>query len=293
MEIAAEKYNDARDKHSKLVSEKRVAAARLAKARRRLAKLENHLNTRANGMYRDGPLGFLDVLMGAKTFDQFARTWDVLKQLNADDAEFIAEMKVVRAEAKDAHKELVSKEKAAGKQLAVMRDNKSYVSSQLAERKRKLAGIEAEVAQLQAQEAAAALAAAQSSSSYSSGSDNFPTPSIPAHGDVVTYAKSRIGCPYSWGGSGPGRFDCSGLAMWCYKRVGISLPHSSAAQFGCGQRVSRKDLQPGDLVFFGSPVHHVGIYVGGGRMIHAPHTGARVRYASAFRSDYRGACRPR
>jgi cell wall-associated NlpC family hydrolase len=123
-------------------------------------------------------------------------------------------------------------------------------------------------------------------------SDNYATPSIPAHGGVVAYAKSRIGCPYVWAASGPSEFDCSGLAMWCYGKIGISLPHSSQEQYNSGPHVSRKDLEPGDLVFFGSPIHHVGIYVGGGEMIEAPYTGARVRYASAFRSDYAGACRP-
>lgn len=298
VDIADEKFVAARDKHDKLVVQKRAAAARLAKARKRLAKLEHHLDTRANDMYRNGPFGFLDVLIGAKTFDQFARTWDVLKQLNVDDANYIAQTKEARAEFTAAHTALASKEKAAAQQLKVMTNNKNYIESELASRKSKLAGIEAEVAQLQAQEARAELAraaaAARSQGHYGTpADDSYPTPSIPAHGDVVAYAESRIGCPYVWGGSGPRTFDCSGLAMWCYDKVGISLPHSSSEQRGCGQRVARKDLEPGDLVFFGSPVHHVGIYVGGGEMIEAPYTGARVRRASAFRSDYAGACRPR
>jgi cell wall-associated NlpC family hydrolase len=81
--------------------------------------------------------------------------------------------------------------------------------------------------------------------------------------------------------------------MWAYGHVGVSLPHSSAAQIGSGARVSRGNLQPGDLVFFGSPIHHVGMYVGGGSFIEAPHTGAVVRIASlSNRDDYAGACRP-
>lgn len=297
VEIATEKYNAAADKHAKLLSQKRSAAARLAKAQKRLKKLEKHLNTRADDMYRNGPLGFLDVLLGAKTFDQFARTWDILKQLNVDDANYIAQTKEARAEATAAHNELSAKEQAAARQQSVMASNQSYVESQLSRRKAEYQGLEAEVAQLQAQEAAAARAAARRASSSghygSSGGDSYPTPSIPAHGDVVDFARSRIGCRYVWAASGPNTFDCSGLTMWCYRKVGISLPHSSGAQISSGQRVSKKDLQPGDLVFFGSPIHHVGIYIGGGDMIHAPHSGARVRIDSAFRSDYAGACRPR
>jgi cell wall-associated NlpC family hydrolase len=295
--IAEENYMQASDKHDKLVVQTRQAAARLAKAQKRLAKLETHLDTRADDMYRNGPLGFLEVLLGSQTFDQFAATWDILKQLNVDDANYIAQTKAARAEADAAHADLSTKEQASAHQVAVMGSNRDYANNLLSQRKHELAGVEAEVAQLQAQEQAAALSAARATArSYghygTPASDNYPTPSIPAHGDVVAYAKSRIGCPYVWAASGPDAFDCSGLAMWCYGKVGISLPHSSAEQYDSGVHVSRKDLQPGDLVFFGSPIHHVGIYVGGGEMIEAPYTGARVRYASAFRDDYAGACRP-
>jgi peptidoglycan DL-endopeptidase CwlO len=268
------------------------------KAQNRLNQLETHLDTRAADMYRNGPLGFLDVLLGSKTFDQFARTWDILKQLSANDASFISQTKDAKAEYIAAHDQLAVKEKAAARQESIMAGNKRLIQGQLAERKQKLAGVEAQVAALQAQEAAAARArAAAAQASYSSGGGgdgggSYPAPAIPAHGNVVDYARSRLGCPYVWAASGPRSFDCSGLTMWCYRQIGISLPHSSREQIGSGPRVSRKDLEPGDLVFFGSPIHHVGLYVGGGEMIEAPYSGAHVRYASIDRSDYAGACRP-
>ena len=301
VEIADERYLQAADKHAKLLAEKRAAAVRVAKAQKRLRQLQTHLDTRANDMYRTGPLGFLDVLLGAKSFDQFARTWDVLKDLNASDADFIGQTKEARAEAIAAHNVLVSKEQAAAHQQSIMADNKNYVEGQLSERKTKLAGIEAQVKQLQAQEAAARLAEAaaaqaraarESASSGGGDGGNYPSPSIPAHGNAVDYARSRIGCPYRWAASGPSSFDCSGLMMWCYAKIGISLPHSSGEQINSGQRVSRGDLKPGDLVFFGSPIHHVGMYIGGGEMIEAPYTGASVRVSSMDRGDYAGACRP-
>ena len=80
--------------------------------------------------------------------------------------------------------------------------------------------------------------------------------------------------------------------MWAWGHAGVSLPHSSQAQYGSGQHVSRADIQPGDLVFFGSPIHHVGMYVGNGNMIDAPQTGDVVKIQSAFRGDYVGAVRP-
>jgi cell wall-associated NlpC family hydrolase len=108
---------------------------------------------------------------------------------------------------------------------------------------------------------------------------------------VVGYAKRFLGVPYQWGGSSPSGFDCSGLVRFVYAHFGISLPHSSYGDFDLGRNVSRGDLRPGDLVFFDG-VGHVGMYIGGGRFIEAPHTGARVQITSlAARSDYDGARR--
>ena len=90
---------------------------------------------------------------------------------------------------------------------------------------------------------------------------------------------SQLGTPYVWAGSAPGGFDCSGLVMWAYAQVGVSLPHSSYAQYGYGVPVSRDQLQAGDIVFFDG-LGHVGIYIGGGQFVHAPHTGDVVKISS-------------
>ncbi len=109
---------------------------------------------------------------------------------------------------------------------------------------------------------------------------------------AVSTAKAQLGKPYLWAGAGPDSFDCSGLTMFAWRAAGVSLPHSSAAQYSSLPHVSANALQPGDLLFFGSPIHHVGLYVGGGQMIEAAHTGTNVRYASISRSDFVGAARP-
>jgi cell wall-associated NlpC family hydrolase len=96
---------------------------------------------------------------------------------------------------------------------------------------------------------------------------------------VVGIASQYLGTPYVWGGASPSGFDCSGFVMYVYSQVGISLPHSSYAQYGYGSPVSMSQLQAGDLVFFDG-LGHVGIYVGGGTFIHAPHTGDVVKYSS-------------
>ena len=97
-------------------------------------------------------------------------------------------------------------------------------------------------------------------------------------------AESQIGVPYVWAGATPNvGFDCSGLTMWAWAKGGVGLPHSAQGQYDMSTHISASDLQPGDLVFYGTStgsIGHVGIYVGGGTMVHAPHTGATVTYQS-------------
>ena len=300
VDIATENYLDAQILHGQALVQTRRAAQRVAKAEKRIKQLQTHLRTRATGMYRSGPLGFVDVLFGSKSFEQFARTWDVLKQLNAEDAAAVVEMKAAREEATAAHAQLAAKERAAAKQVRIMSSNKASIVAQLGKRKNALAGLQTEIAALQAAEEARqavearawAASAQQSSSGGGGGGDSYPAPTRAPRGEVVSVARKYLGAPYVWGADGPNTFDCSGFTMFVYRQVGVSLPHSSRAQIGSGERVSRGDLQPGDLVFFGSPIHHVGMYVGGGMYIHAPHTGDVVKISPLSRGDYAGASRP-
>src|SRR6202023_1607424 len=95
-------------------------------------------------------------------------------------------------------------------------------------------------------------------------------------GAAVAAAESRQGAPYVWGAAGPNAFDCSGLVMWAWAQAGVSLPHFSGAQYAVTTHISMSQLQPGDLVFFGNPGDHVAMYVGGGMIIQAAHTGTTV-----------------
>lgn len=104
-------------------------------------------------------------------------------------------------------------------------------------------------------------------------------------------AMTKIGRPYVWGAAGPNSFDCSGLTMWAYKQVGINLPHYTGSQWTAGTHVPRDQLQPGDLVFFYPDLHHMGMYVGDGKMLHAPRTGDVVKIAPMAGRPYAGAVR--
>jgi cell wall-associated NlpC family hydrolase len=176
---------------------------------------------------------------------------------------------VARLESADARRERLAREAAARRaaQLAAAR-----------ERARALAAAEA-----------ARRAAVRASRGTPRATYNGP---VSGRASVaVAEAYRQLGKPYRWAAAGPDTFDCSGLTMWVWAKAGVSLPHSSRAQFNEGHHVSFADLQPGDLTFYGSPIHHVGIYVGNGNMINAPQTGDVVKVAPAYRSDYVGAVR--
>ncbi|WP_329220327.1 NlpC/P60 family protein [Streptomyces sp. NBC_01485] len=108
---------------------------------------------------------------------------------------------------------------------------------------------------------------------------------------AVSYAYTKLGSPYVWGATGPNAFDCSGLVLASYRSAGVSLPRTTYAQIGAGQRVSRSELLPGDLVFFYSGITHVGLYIGNGQMIHAPNPSAPVRVAPIDEMPFAGATR--
>jgi peptidoglycan DL-endopeptidase CwlO len=109
---------------------------------------------------------------------------------------------------------------------------------------------------------------------------------------ALAYAKAQLGEPYARSGAGPSSWDCSGLTMMAWGSVGVSLPHSSRQQFNRGQPVAKSDLQLGDLVFFYSDIHHVGLYAGSGQVIHAPRPGKSVEYIKMSYMPYAGARRP-
>ncbi|MEA2484385.1 MAG: peptidoglycan DL-endopeptidase CwlO, partial [Thermoleophilaceae bacterium] len=188
-----------------------------------------------------------------------------------------------------------SAEAAVGRQ-------KASIQRTLASEKDLLSHLQAEerarLAKLQEERAAAARRAAQAARASRHRQLSIPSvglyngPASGRAGAAVAEAYNKLGSPYEWGAEGPSRFDCSGLTMWAWARGGVSLPHSSQAQYDELPHVSQADIQPGDLTFYGSPIHHVGLYIGGGQMINAPHTGDVVRIADAFRSDYVGAARP-
>ncbi|WP_139981189.1 NlpC/P60 family protein [Nocardioides litoris] len=128
----------------------------------------------------------------------------------------------------------------------------------------------------------------------SRGSTRVPS-DVPASGRAaaaVEYAMAQVGDAYVFGAAGPSAFDCSGLTMMAWAQAGVGLPHSSSMQYGTGTRVAASDLQPGDLVFYYSPISHVGMYIGNGMIVHAANPSSGVRVAPLNSMPYVGAVRP-
>ncbi|HEY5433356.1 MAG TPA: NlpC/P60 family protein [Coriobacteriia bacterium] len=273
-EIATEDWNQAKIEYDGLHGKVVAITARLAANTAKTDILQTSLDVRADSMYRSGPLGLLDVLFGAASFEDFATTWDLLNEMNKQESEAVAELKVLRADALVAQADLKTAETASKKVYDVMADRRASILRDEATAKALLRGVEREIAALNAADRARRAADARAHGGGGGGTGwNWGNPAIAPRSGVVGIALRYLGHRYVWGASGPQTFDCSGFTMFVYAQVGVQLPHYSGAQINAGAHVSRDNLQPGDLVFFGSPIHHVGIYIGGGKMVHSPHTG--------------------
>lgn len=291
LEVVVERYNQANEALSRTSSAAAETKQRLARAERRLKVRQSALSRRVEGMYRTGDIGFFEVVLGTADYLDFIQRMGMLMRIGAQDARTVAEIKVTKKAIQRRRAELAVQLKERRAIAARVAADKGHIEGRLVERERMYGGIRDEIAALEREEAARRARVERQARSRISTQRKF-NPSGDPHTDVVQVAMAQLGKPYRYGASGPDAFDCSGLTMYCYGRVGISLPHHSGSQYGVGEKVGRSELQPGDLVFFGSPIHHVGIYVGSGQYIHAPHTGAVVRIDAMDRGDFAGGARP-
>lgn len=275
-EQATEKYNGAKEKQEKLQKEISTIQDNVARGQEDLNKLRDGLGSLATAQYRSGGIDpsvqlFLssnpdDYLDKASTLDQLSsQQVEALKKIQDKQRELAQE----RAEATDKLKDLASTRTELGKK-------KKEVQGKLAEAQKLLNTLTAKEK--------AALAADQARASRSASERVDLGNDVPASGRAAAAfaaAKSKLGSPYVYGASGPSSFDCSGLTSWAYAQAGVSIPRTSEAQAGAGMRIySQSALQVGDLVIFYGDAHHVGLYAGNGQVLHAPHTGAVVRYES-------------
>lgn len=277
--------NDIQTIMAKVANNKKDITAKqteIKNTKQEIAKQEAEIKTeeelygnRLRAMYMGGPTSYIEMIMGSKDFGDFISRITNCQTIIEYDTKLIGEFKAKEAKL-NASKEQLEKENQA--LLALQKENETKLSD-LKKQKADQAPLLAELkaletkysAQLATSTPAGLLALAQSSASNSRGSTGVSS------SDIINYASQFLGVPYVWGGTSPSGFDCSGLVQYVYGHFGISLPRVARDQQDVGLKVTRDQLQPGDLVFFGDPAHHVGIYVGNGMMLHAPHTGDVVR----------------
>jgi peptidoglycan DL-endopeptidase CwlO len=316
---AAEAWNLANIELDQIEADLALNGRHLVAARKSLGVAQNRIAQRLRDLYVHGDGdSTLEVILGARSLDDVLDRLEAISRVSSQDAEILRDVKQYRKEV-ETRRERLKEARASQEQVVAQRAaQQQAIESQLSERQRLLSSVKDEIARMQAEERrrqaaleaqararlAAAQAAAQQAQSAPSSALSSSTPgesviprALPPDGSraaqVVAIAMQYLGVPYRWGGSSPSEgFDCSGLVSYVYAQIGIYLPHHAASQYGYGVAVSRDDLQAGDLVFF-SGLGHMGMYIGGGQYIHAPHTGDVVKISSMDErwSSYVGARR--
>jgi peptidoglycan DL-endopeptidase CwlO len=300
LERARSQYDAATSQLAQTKQSLRENAYELKVAHHNLRASQRMIRQRLVSLYMSDPDSTIEVILGSKSLDDMITRIDSAKSVANLDARVLAEVTEFR-QSVTKHRKLLSAARAQEEHLVAVRAaTKASIESKISEQNRLLSSIQGQIAQLQAAEQARQLLVARQAqarllaarqaqqqqaastvvgvSAVAPQSDTIVAPPS-THGGVVGIAMSQLGTPYVWGGAAPGGFDCSGLVMWAYAQVGVSLPHSSYALYGMGVPVSKDELEPGDLVFFDG-LGHVGIYIGGGEFIHAPHTGDVVKISS-------------
>ncbi|MCQ4081578.1 NlpC/P60 family protein [Streptomyces sp. RB6PN25] len=272
-EQATEKFDAAQEQEAQLRGEIDALQGQVARSRQAVNRLLDGLAAVATAQYQQGGIDpMLVLLLSSNPSDYLERAAD----LDRIDSEQAAELHQLRA----AERALAQERAEAAAKLADL----ERVRAALAAHKR--------IVEQRLKEAERLLGALtdKEQAALGFGPDGRMTgigrlPDLPDLGPsssraaaAVAAAESAVGLPYAWGAAGPDAFDCSGLMYWAYEHAGVMLPRTSQGQLGAGQRVPLSQIRPGDLVIYRDNASHVGMYVGGGRVVHAPYPGARVRY---------------
>jgi cell wall-associated NlpC family hydrolase len=268
----------------------RLAATRAEADRAHAAALTamGDLNARATRAYQ-GVGSELEMLLGASSFAEFSDRLEFMGAIAQADTDLANRAATAQQQATWIAARLSEALAQQQELLASLQRKQSEIRRGIDQAKSLYESLNR-----QYHDALAAQAAASAASYSISPPPGGPPPALNANAQAaIDAAYSVIGVPYQFAGSSPeSGFDCSGLTMWAWAHAGVSLPHSSEMQYAVLPHVAQSDLQPGDLVFFYSPIHHVGLYVGGGRMIDAPYTGTVVQMRPVEWNVYVGAARP-
>jgi peptidoglycan DL-endopeptidase CwlO len=294
---ATEAYNAANWKLSLTRTALRQNKRMLGIAERNLTAANSLLAQQVLRLYKTGDPSAIELILGASNFDEMLRQLETMDRLSSQQRAILDDVHTFQT---DVARQRVKLSRTRHRQQLLVRERarqRDVIRTQLGERQRLLASVQAEVATLQRAEArrqealalqarARVAAMAQQRSVLAADEPSFGAIAVTPEGatalpssrysSVVGIAMQYLGVPYVWGGASPSGFDCSGLIMYTYAQIGVSLPHYTGAQYQLGSPVPIDQLQPGDLVFFDG-LGHAGIYIGANQFIHAPHTGDVVK----------------
>jgi cell wall-associated NlpC family hydrolase len=276
LEVIVEQYNGSREELRAIRAQQSTLSARLTPMAADLQRRETVIGGLAARTYQRTRSGPTVALITSDSPHEFVDGLLMLNRFAVEQQRAVAELHRARAEVRDTRSriaDLTARHRTHQERLTTQR-----------------AMVEGEIAALKQMRQVAY----GGGSRYAKVFDHPAPPSVPGPaGRVVAFAFGQLGKPYRWAAAGPDSYDCSGLTQAAWRTAGVHLPHNAAAQYGTTARVDRNRLRPGDLVFFYRPVTHVGIYIGGGDMIHAPEFGEDVRVAAIDSQPIRGFGRPR
>jgi cell wall-associated NlpC family hydrolase len=310
--MAIERYDGVQDQLQQAVSVELTNTDSAHDTAHRAQDAQDAVTNRARALYMSGgQLGLMATILNGGTPGDVLERVQTVRSVVGSDHLTAAAGKAVAARAADvANSSAVAREQVASlrqqaavsvAQVQLLLDRQRTLLHRADKTVLRLARAEQKAAEAKALADAANSGRAAGVPVASGDPDSLPG-SISGPNAIVTAAiaaaRSRLGMPYLWGATGPTRFDCSGLMLWSYNQAGVTLPRTSRAQYAGLPHVALSDLQPGDLVFYAtnpsdpSTIHHVAMYLGGGRVIAAPHTGDVVRYAPVAQTGLMGAVRP-
>jgi peptidoglycan DL-endopeptidase CwlO len=267
-----EQYNQSRDALDRIRKSLAGLKAQEAGAERDLRRLQASLGARASAAYVQGAGSAVAAVLGSDDPAAAIARVQVLELLATNDGDLMDQLGVAGKALDARRRDLLAAEKAQAAEVQRLEAKKVEVQRAADKIRALLARMRAADRPQQPARPSNPVAPPPPSGGGGGGSGSAAA--------AVAFARAQVGKPYCYGGVGMSCFDCSGLTMMAWKQGGISLPHSSAAQYNVGRRISASELRPGDLIFYYTPISHVSIYIGGGQRISATHTGDYVRVQS-------------
>ena len=296
VERAAEEYNGARYRLGLIKVRIERNTRQIAGTEADLERSRARLAERLRSLYVNPPPTFAEVLVETGSVAAATGELDMLDEISEMDAGVVSTLKDSKARLEALRAQLLVDQRQAAAQVEHAAAQKQKVESLLAQRQAVLDNVKGELREMirAEQERKRRIAAAQKAALAAARAGGYSGTALPSGGSnagAVAVALQQLGTPYVWGGAAPGGFDCSGLASYAFAQIGKSVPHYTGAIWSAFPHVASGTEEPGDMVFFNGGAH-MGIYIGNGQFVHAPHTGDVVRIANlSDRGDYMGAVR--